>query len=221
LTKEADGLVYINYHFEALDEDRELAFLAAAQMLESRTCIRFRPSAELPRLVVTSADPNACSCGVGYPGRQGQVVLNLGWCGSSAFRGNILHELGHAIGMTHTQQRPDAIHWVSAPEGRVGAHLLMHWENIPDWMRSEFAMDDRSYIGSAHAGYAPYDYESIMHYERGNPPRFDTLDPAYNAIVGQRDHLSEGDVQQIADLYQCGDGSAAQANLNGSPENER
>ena len=51
-----------------------------------------------------------------------------------------------------------------------------------------------------HQGYAPYDYDSIMHYPAGN--RMQTVPAGQEAKLGQRTHLSAGDVAQLFDM--CG-----------------
>merc|ERR1712113_1187737 len=65
-----------------------------------------------------------------------------------------------------------------------------------------------SYVGSSndghddpHKGYAAYDFESIMHYPAAD--RFDTVPSEAESLTGQRHRLSEFDIAQIIDVYQC------------------
>ena len=53
--------------------------------------------------------------------------------------------------------------------------------------------------------------ESIMHYYRqrssnrtiANGYYFDAVPTSNNKLVGNRDHLSEGDIKQVLDAYRC------------------
>jgi len=113
--------------------------------------------------------------------------------------------------MGHEQKRPDAAQPYDTPAGQKGNYLQIYWYNIPELWRSQFKPEESSYIGSTSSGgYADYDYESIMHYRREAPGQSDpnvmsysTNSSAWNRVVGQRNGLSLGDVQQTEDMYQC------------------
>jgi len=68
--------------------------------------------------------------------------------------------------------------------------------------------DAKSYIGSQndgggdpHQGYAPYDFESIMHYPiRGTA---DTIPSTKQVLWAAEQKLSAGDIRQLNDMYQC------------------
>ncbi len=63
----------------------------------------------------------------------------------------ILHELGHIIGLMHEHQRPDRDNYIS-----------VRWDNIPLEDRTQFMyMEPDTYVYYEY----PYDYNSIMHYD--------------------------------------------------------
>lgn len=64
--------------------------------------------------------------------------------------GNIIHELGHAIGFWHEQARPDRDDYVR-----------IVWSNIHYYFYDEFEKYGVETIDSLNV---PYDYDSIMHY---------------------------------------------------------
>merc|ERR1719220_1208421 len=106
--------------------------------------------------------------------------------------------------MNHEQKRPDA----TASYHGHGPFLTMYWGNIPDKWVPQYLKSDLSYTGSAddgpedpHVGYAEYDFASIMHYPGGS--RYDTIPANKESLVGNRRHLTPGDIEQINDLYQC------------------
>merc|ERR1719277_2599111 len=108
--------------------------------------------------------------------------------------------------MNHEQRRPDAGQGYQTPDGQKGPYITVYWQNIPGAYVNEYKPSDDTYIGSQTQGYAQYDYESIMHYAQNSPAHFSTNDPTYNSVVGQRTGLSNGDVAQVQDMYQCGGG---------------
>jgi len=145
---------------------------------------------------------------------QGPTILNYGWCRL----GNVIHELGHVLGMMHTQKRRDAARIWNDPWGHHsrGPHLSINWDNIIDKRKSQYTPDYYSYTGSGkgfapfpeggtkdpHTGYSDYDYKSVMHYPSRNA--FTTGKGSnFDKEVGQRKGLSLGDMDELADMYSC------------------
>lgn len=112
------------------------------------------------------------------------------------------HELIHALGFFHTQQRSDRDQYVQ-----------INWDAITSGTEGNFNI----YNGPK---YGPYDFDSVMHYGRcaftncgscTTTNCFTIIVPAPNQawqnLIGQRDHLSDGDVNGINFLYPPLDGS--------------
>jgi hypothetical protein len=201
LTKASDNLVHINYFFENLDAGRKAAFEKAKLEWESKTCVRFTYSTATPRIRVTVVNEKTCSAHEGYPGSDGTRDVNLGWCNQVNHWGNVAHELGHALGMSHEQKRPDATASVYTPAGIKGPYLKVKWSNVEQKYVPQWKSDRRSYIGSKTGKYAEYDYGSLLHYGLGDSAV--ATNPAFQLVPGQREGLTAGDVLKFEDLYQC------------------
>eukprot|EP00930_Biecheleria_cincta_P027033 TRINITY_DN18999_c0_g1_i1.p1 TRINITY_DN18999_c0_g1~~TRINITY_DN18999_c0_g1_i1.p1 ORF type:complete len:908 (-),score=127.88 TRINITY_DN18999_c0_g1_i1:58-2700(-) len=212
-TQNSDGNIIIRYVFDwEIDDMRRAAFRAATKEWESGTCIRFEEGGSKPRVRVVMTNTGTCSATTGFPGEDGEAQINLGWCRSMQQLGNIIHELGHTLGMNHEQKRPDATGtiWLPDQQKYEGPYLKVFWQNIPASWQSQYFPDRMSYTGSGsqqtgdpHSGYAAYDYGSIMHYSTGLD-RFTATNPAFDSVIGQRVAPSPGDLNQIRDMYQCG-----------------
>jgi len=212
-TKEG-AIVPINYYFSNLGAAAQSTFKRAIASYEEKTCLRFRESTSKPRFRIDSANPNSCSATVGYPGTWQDGHLNMGWCNTMGSLGNVIHELGHIIGRTHTQRRPDA---TQAYAGH-GPYLRIQWQNVPSDWRSQYTPSKSAYIGSNYQGkgdpfdgYMQYDYTSIMSYGPGgvnSGARMIATNSAYQGQMGQRDGMTDMDILAVKDMYQCGaDGS--------------
>lgn len=201
--------VVLPFYFDSnVDDGRKGAFRKAVSEWKRVTCIHFVETTHAvseAHLKVTKKEKDHCYVShIGYPGHGKEVEINLGWCDSERYVGNIVHELGHILGMNHEQKRPDAINQYHGH----GPHLKVDWNVVGDEWADQYSADQKSYIGSKNdgaddpwTGYATYDFGSIMHYPAGD--HFETI-PAENArLTGNRAHLSAGDIRQILDTYQC------------------
>ena len=124
---------------------------------------------------VTFRPGSGCSAAVGRRG--GQQFVNLG---TGCMTGNVIHEIGHVVGLWHEQSREDRDLFVT-----------IHWDRIEPGFEHNFDqhITDGDDVGA-------YDYGSIMHYTRDafsiDGDTITPVDP--NATIGQRTALSAGDI---------------------------
>jgi len=204
--KDAYGVAYINYYFDGLNAQQRDVFVRAAQAWEQNTCLRFRASSANPKLRVGIYDVNSCTASrVGYPGASGEVRINMGFCNGPNDKGLLIHEIGHALGMNHEHFRPDT----TANKNGHGPHLQVYWYNFYGNWANQYKTDPSTYVGSTQVGHAGYDFYSVMHYPQGGgsangQPVYKTLpNGQYDSVVGQLTTISNADLAQLRDMYQC------------------
>ncbi len=156
----------------------------AVATVSGHSVVKLRPRtfADQDYVVFTQLGANNCSSYVGRIG--GPQPIHVAGCTE---RGSVVHEIGHAAGLFHEQERADR-----------DAYVTIVWSEISPGFESEFEIHKETVDLGA------YDYGSIMHYSRGaysksgNP----TIVPKVpNAVIGQREALSPGDAAGLAALY--------------------
>jgi hypothetical protein len=149
---------------------------------QERTVIRFKKRQD-ERDYVFFRPGAGCSSAIGKIGGVQFITL-----GSMCQTGNVIHEIGHAVGLWHEQSREDR-----------DSMVTIRWENIPEAAAHNFhqQIEDGDDINT-------YDYASIMHYpvdafsKNGEP----TIVPTASGVqIGQREGLSEGDIAAVAKMY--------------------
>jgi hypothetical protein len=126
---------------------------------------------------------SVCSSAVGMIGGVQFITL-----AKECKLGNVIHEMGHAIGLWHEQSRHDR-----------DQHVSIRWENIQPSAHHNFRqqLQDGEDINE-------YDHGSIMHYSAmafsiNEEPTIVPVDPA--KTIGQREKLSAGDIAAVAKMY--------------------
>ena len=128
-------------------------------------------------------DSSGCASYLGRQGGEQDVFLNE-YCDNGA----VIHEIGHAIGMNHEQNRSDR-----------DAYIKINPENIPDAREHNF--DKRVTINTG-----DYDFSSVMHYGLWgfSDNGMKTIEAVVNTdnvcFIGQRYKFSELDIQLLNDL---------------------
>jgi Astacin (Peptidase family M12A) len=126
---------------------------------------------------------DGCASHVGRQGGGQDITV-----GPACTKGNLIHELFHAVGGWHEQSREDRDKFVT-----------IQWANIKAGHEHNFNQHiaDGDDVG-------PYDYDSIMHYPRTafSSNGQDTIVPTQEgAQIGQRNGLSAGDIAAVSWMY--------------------
>lgn len=187
----------IPYYFERSSSQKmRKAVYSAIAGYEKKTCLRFKEISPYEgrryKGFIQFFRGGGCFSYVGMMGGEQQISIGNG----CEYHGIATHEIMHALGFFHEQSRRDRDNYIK-----------VHFENIPKDKRSQF----RKYKqGEANTMNFPYDTSSIMHYGpyafSGNGKKTITLLPGNKGPIGQRNGLSEIDVQQLNAVY-CGGGS--------------
>jgi hypothetical protein len=170
-------------------------FERAVGIYNNQTVVRYVPRSNQANYVRVVAG-NGCSSYVGMmttsfkPNGQ-EITLGSDGCDIAAS----LHEMGHAAGLIHEQQRPDRDNYVN-----INFSLI-----DPNW-RSQYEVVTGE-LGNMHTS---YDYNSIMHYDNfqvngqwimtsrsGNPAPQN---------IGSKDNLTSSDLESFKAIYGTGDG---------------
>ena len=180
----------IPYVLSAKYSARDRAVLAAAmKTYHEKTCIRFEPKNTTDYNFIYIYPGNGCASQVGKGGGMQFVSLGVG----CVYTGIIQHELMHVVGFWHEQSRADR-----------DDYIRILWQNIESGM--EYNFDKYSWDEIQNLD-TPYDYSSVMHYgthafAKGYAPTILPKDGS-SSIIGQRNGLSELDLEKINRLYSC------------------
>lgn len=123
-----------------------------------------------------------------------EATMHFGWSTGEktpeeVFRRTVLHEFGHALGLIHEQQSPQATLAFNKPA------VYAYYKNKFGWNKNKVDQNFFRKVPKAQARYTPYDPASIMHY---HVPATFTLD---GRSVPWNTHLSKRDIDLIKKLY--------------------
>ncbi|XP_026685465.1 zinc metalloproteinase nas-13-like [Diaphorina citri] len=160
------------------------------------TCIKFVPRTSADRDYIYFNNGNTgCWSSVGRVGGRQEVNLQSGGCLSK--KGTIEHEMMHALGFLHEQNRSDRDKFIT-----------VNYNNIQSGRENNFEKAKKDYADALGVG---YDYRSVMHYSpnsfsRNNLPTIEPKGRLHQVFVtlGQREGLSRKDIQKIKKMYKCG-----------------
>jgi len=186
------GVVY--YAFNAnVSAEKRAHFVDACEEWAMFANLTFTPRTTEPNYIRVNEDPSldGGNSAVGMTG--GLQQLNVGANAWSRFI--LAHEIGHSLGLIHEHQRSDRDHYVSIVTANISFGQSAQFTRIPS---------------STH--FRPYDFLSIMHYERTSftdTPGLETITckpgyEQYQEVMGRfpaNRWLSRGDRESIATMY--------------------
>ena len=133
---------------------------------------------------VKASSASTCASYIGRLGMAAQPIFIGSYCST----GNVIHEIGHALGLYHEHVRLDR-----------DRHVAIQWANIKSGTEGNFQQDTRNSMDLGN-----YDYGSIMHYgayafSSNGQPTIVTIPSGIS--IGQRTALSSGDIGATQVLY--------------------
>ncbi len=171
--------------------------ISAMNLITKKTegCIQFVPREASHRKWLTIKSLDGCWSFIGKQDQDGEQEISLSRNGCM-FTGTAVHELCHALGFWHEQNRPDR-----------DSYIKISFENIVEGMAGNFDV----YKGGQYFT-TPYDYESIMHYasyafSKNTQPTITPLKPGVHLVPSysrtDEQILSMFDILAIRNRYKC------------------
>lgn len=177
-----NGIVPYEIRGNFNSQDRDIIEHAIGEY-HRRTCIRFVPRTTQQDYVSIVSGNSGCWSSVGRVG--GKQEVNLQSPGCLTKPGTAIHELMHALGFLHEQNREERDSYVN-----------IQYQNIQPSATSNFDKASRTLAFGV-----PYDYGSVMHYSAN---AFSTNGrPTIVAVVSRSIHveISFGSKEKIRQFY--------------------
>ncbi|XP_075983375.1 uncharacterized protein LOC142981374 isoform X2 [Anticarsia gemmatalis] len=188
----------IPYFIDTKTYDTHLSdiMMKAFDYLEKATCIRLQRLRERPTdtqslrdiewiYITNPTGIKQCVHSNDHTDIKGVQMVVFGY--ECMTQGDILHEMMHVLGFPHEHTRPDR-----------DQYITILWDNIKPGYKKYFEIFPKRPVENL-----PYDYASVLHY----PPRAFSRNGQMTILtepdikVGQREGLSEIDVEKINTLY--------------------
>ncbi|KAL7727548.1 hypothetical protein ACLKA6_000105 [Drosophila palustris] len=182
----------VPYEIRGTFNARDMATIQGAlDQYHRRTCIRFVPYAGERDYISIVSGNSGCWSSVGRVGGKQEVNLQSPGCLSRP--GTAIHELMHALGFLHEQNRMERDSFVA-----------IQYRNIQSAAKNNF---DKA--ASTEAFGVPYDYGSVMHYSANafstnGQPTIVAMQANGASQMGQRNGFSDFDVEKLNRMYDCG-----------------
>jgi hypothetical protein len=161
---------------------------AAMADMAKRTCITFvKPKASEHYIKIVEG--SGCYSYLGHTSGPSQPLSLARGC---LLNGRIQHEIMHALGFVHEQNRPDRDQYVQ-----------IKFDNIQQGRASQFKMEPKSKVTTQGT---KYDYGSVMHYGANyfsKDRKSLTIIAPKGKEIGQRKGMTATDVKEINMLYEC------------------
>lgn len=167
---------------------RAMKTIEESTEVDGKKCIQFINATDEPTRL-TFTDEQGCHSSIGYIGKNQNISLSYG----CRIRGIVMHEILHAVGFYHEQNRPDR-----------DDYIKIDMSNVKKGRESDFEKLFPPIISTQNL---PYDYNSIMHYKRhtfAKDRMRPTIIPLKKGVqIGQRVGMSQLDIVQLQRLYGC------------------
>ncbi|XP_058637643.1 six-cysteine containing astacin protease 1 [Onychostoma macrolepis] len=183
--KSKNGKVYVPYIIsDKYSSEEKDIILQGLRSFEKSTCIRFTPRTK-QRDYINIQSNSGCYSFVGRRTGGQTVSLDHAGCISLSI---VQHELLHALGFHHEQNRSDRDN-----------HVQILFKNIIPGQEYNFDKIKTNNLETA------YDYSSVMHYGRfafskNRQPTIIPI-PDSNVSIGQAEKMSSNDILRINRLY--------------------